>query len=41
MRQALLQGGFENVGYDGVSLFDDAHPLINSAKLVTTLFRAH
>lgn len=30
----VISTGFSNTGYDGVSLFDDAHPLINSVGTV-------
>ncbi len=29
----VISGGFSNVGYDGVSLFSAAHPLINSTAM--------
>jgi phage major head subunit gpT-like protein len=34
---SVISGGFDNVGYDGVSLFDEAHPLINSEKTCDNL----
>lgn len=33
----VLLNGFSNVGYDGVSLFSNAHPLIDSSKTCSNL----
>lgn len=33
----VITGGFTNVGYDGVSLFSAAHPLINSSAVCSNL----
>lgn len=33
----VISGGFSNVGYDGVALFSNAHPLINSSSTCTNL----
>ena len=33
----VISGGFANVGYDGKSLFSDAHPLINSTSTCSNL----
>lgn len=34
---SVLQNGFANTGYDGVALFSNAHPLINSSSTVSNL----
>lgn len=33
----VISGGFSNIGYDGVALFSNAHPLINSLSTCSNL----